>query len=145
MQREGDLVRIALSDVRHDQNGFAQLARLHSLPNECFLEDIAIAMENASWFDADMCAVFGAILCSIGNELNAVHLANIPSDVQHILSRNRFLSHYGKEELPDRWRTTVSYQRFDVSEVHRFANYIKNEYADRPELPEMSPALLRKV
>ena len=82
MQTECDRMKISLLDVRHDQNGFAQLARLHSLTNDCFLDDIEIAMGNTSSFDADMCAVLGAILCSIGNGLNTVHLANIPASVQ---------------------------------------------------------------
>ncbi len=101
-------------------------------------------MEATSWFDADMCAVLGAVLCLMVDDLNTVHLSNIPPGVKHILSRNGFLSHYGREKMPDRWNTTVSYRRFDVRDDLHFASYIEDEYAQRPEMPDMSPELLKK-
>ena len=52
--------------IRHDYWGFDALTRLHAQAKEYFLEDIEIDMGTTIWLDADMCAVFGALLYSLG-------------------------------------------------------------------------------
>ena len=101
-------------------------------------------MNQTSWFDADMCAAFGAILYSLGVNLNRVNLNYIPKSVETILSKNGFLSHYGRAKIPDRWGTTIPYQRFDAEDDHYFARYIETEFIQRPEIPDMSLGLLKK-
>ena len=78
-------------------------------------------MSTTSWFDADMCAAFGAILYSLSDNLNTVRLTNIKPKVENILSRNGFLSNYGREKIPDRYGTTIPYQRLDVKDDRYFA------------------------
>ena len=130
--------------VRHDYWGFEALTQLHSQAEEYFLEEIEIDMGSTYWLDADMCAVFGAILYSLGDNLNTVNLVNIQPGVEKILSKNGFLSHYGRVKIPDSWGTTISYQRFDVSDDRFFSGYIEAEFIHRIEMPEMSPGLLKK-
>ena len=101
-------------------------------------------MKATHWFDADMCAALGAILYTLGDNLNTVNLINIHPNVASILSKNGFLSHYGGETIPDRWETTISYQRFDVEDDRYFASYIEDEFIHRSEIPEMSPGLLKR-
>jgi hypothetical protein len=91
-----------------------------------------------------MCAAFGAILYSLGENLNRVNLIHVPQDIETILSQNGFLSHYGGIQISDHWRTTIPYQRFDVKDDHYFARYIETEFIHRPEIPKMSPGLLKK-
>ena len=78
-------------------------------------------MNGTHRFDADMCAPFGAILYSLGVNLNRVNLNYIPKSVETILSKNGFLSHYGRAKIPDRWGTTIPYQRFDAEDDHSMA------------------------
>ena len=47
-------------------------------------------MKETHWFDADMCAVFGAILYSLEKRLNTVSLIHISSSIEEILSKKRF-------------------------------------------------------
>ncbi|MCY4613238.1 MAG: hypothetical protein OXB94_06435 [Nitrospira sp.] len=101
-------------------------------------------MEATSWFDADMCAAIGALLYNLGENLNTVKLVNLPPSVEKILSKNGFLSHYGRVKIPDRWGTTISYQRFDVKDDRYFSGYIEGEFIQRSEMPTMSPRLLKK-
>ena len=89
-------------------------------------------------------AAFGTILYSLEERLNKVNLIHIPTPVEEILSKNGFLSHYGRAKIPDRWGTTITYQRFDVEDDHYFAGYIEDELIHRSEMPEMSPGLLKK-
>jgi len=137
-------VNITLSDIRHNQYGFKALVNMISKTDDCFGDDIYIDMGKTSWFDADMCAAFGAILYQLGKKLNTIRLTNIQTDVKIILSKNGFLSHYGQEKIPDCWGTTIPYQRFDVKEDRYFANYIENKLIRRHEIPTMSQGLLKR-
>ena len=138
-------MKFSLPEIRHDQAGFATLARLYSSTQECFFEDIEIDMQSASWFDADMCAAFGAILYRLERDLNTVNLTNIHPSVEEILLKNSFLSHYGRtEDTPDYWGTTIPYHRFNIEDGRYFFDYIVNAFSHQPELPKMSPELFRK-
>jgi hypothetical protein len=137
-------VKIRLPEIRHNQEGFEALVRLRSKTEECFLENIEIDMAWTTWFDADMCAAFGAILYQLSDSINTVKLVNIPKAVNNILSKNGFLSNYGREKLPDTWGTTIPYQRFEAKDDRYFASYIEEEFVRRSEMPKMSPGLLKK-
>ena len=137
-------MKITLPRIQHDKDGFAALVRLASETRGCLFDDVEIDMGAASWFDADMCAAFGAVLYRLGESLNTVTLTHVRTDVESILSKNGFLSHYGREKIPDRWGTTIPYQRFDVKDDRYFAGYIENELIHRGEIPAMSPGLLKK-
>ena len=104
-------MRHELPEIRHDRSGFAALVRLAAETEECLFDDIEIDMHATGWLDADMCAPFGAILYRLGRNLNNVRLANIPPRIATVLSKNGFLSHYGRERIPDRWGTTIPYQK----------------------------------
>ncbi len=137
-------MKFALPEIRHDQSGFEALVLLYAQTKDCLFDDIAIDMSAAGWFDADMCAAFGAILYRLGENLNTVSLQNLRPSVEAILSKNGFLSHYGRERIPDRWGTTIPYQRFDVKDDRYFAGYIETELMHRSEIPSMSVGLLKK-
>ena len=137
-------MRFLLPQIGHDYAGFEELARLHTHTKECFFDNVEIDMNGTHRFDADMCAPFGAILYSLGENLNRVNLIQIPQNVETILSQNGFLSHYGRVQIPDLWRTTIPYQRFDVKDDRYFSDYVEKEFIHRPEIPKMSPGLLKK-
>lgn len=137
-------MRFQLPKIRRDPDGFNVLARFYAVTEECVFEDVEVDMRQTHWFDADMCAVFGAILHSLRTRLNEISLIHIPQRVERILSKNGFLSHYGREQIPDQWSTTITYQRFDVEDDHYFAFYIEDELIHRSEMPQMSSGLLKK-
>jgi hypothetical protein len=137
-------MELKLPEIRHDQTGFEALVDLYSKTKACFAEDIDIDMSRTTWFDADMCAAFGAILYSLGEGLNAIRLMNIRPHVEKILSKNAFLSYYGREKVPDQWGTTITYQRFEAKDDRFFANYIENELVQRQQIPVMSTGLKKK-
>src|SRR5262249_16037327 len=96
------------------------------------------------WFDADMCAAFGAILYRLGTDFNSVEIVGMQGPVEKILSKNAFLSSYGGSKLPDRWGTTIPYQRFDVKDDRFFGQYVQKELMRRSQMPRMSQALGKK-
>ncbi len=103
-------MKFSLPRIRHDYRSFEALSSLYAQTKEMVFDDVEIDMRATHWFDADMCAVFGAILHSLRTRLNEVNLIHIPSRVEEILSKNSFLSHYGRARIPDRWGTTITYQ-----------------------------------
>lgn len=138
-------MRYYLPEIRHDKGGFEALVHLYAYTKNSRFENIEIDMKNTAWFDADMCAAFGGILYRLGESLNnTVNLTNISSNIETILAKNGFLSHYGREKLSDNWRTTISYQRFDVKDDRYFGDYIKNNLMNRSEVPAMSERLQKK-
>jgi len=137
-------LNLSLLDICHERDGFEALIQLGEATEACFFEDIDIDMGATTWFDADMCATFGALLYRLGDQANTVRLINIRPGVESILSKNGFLSHYGREKIPDRWGTTIPYRRFDVKDDRYFADYIENELIHRSEMPTMSMGLLKK-
>lgn len=137
-------MRVKLPEIRHNQAGFLALAKLAEETASCFLEDVAIDMSGVTWLDADMCAPFGAVLYRLTSALNSVALQHLSPDVERILSKNGFLSHYGGYAVPDRWATTISYLRFDAKDDRYFADYIENEFMRRSEIPSMSSGLAKK-
>src|SRR3990170_8541105 len=137
-------MKLALPQIRHEQSGFEAVVRLHAQTKDCRLTRIEIDMSTTNWFDADMCGAFGAILYRLSSGLNTIELTNIPQSVKTILSKNGFLSNYGRAKLPDTWGTTIPYQRFDVKDDRYFAGYIEGEFVHRPEMPKMSAGLIKK-
>ena len=69
-------MRVVLREIRHDGEGFAALARLHAQIENCFFDDVEIDMRSTTWFDADMCAAFGAVLYRLGDQLNTIDLTH---------------------------------------------------------------------
>ena len=137
-------MRLQLPAVYHDRSGFESLLQLSARTEDSFLDDIEIDMTSTNWFDADMCAPLGAILYRLGEKLNTIRLTKIPKQVEKILSKNGFLSSYGISKIPDRWGTTIPYQRFDRKDDRYFGSYIERELVRRREMPSMSKGLLKK-
>jgi hypothetical protein len=137
-------LKIRLPEIRHNQEGFETLVCLRSKTKDCLFDDIEIDMTSTSWFDADMCAPFGAILYKLSDNMNTVKLVNAPNAITRILSKNGFLSHYGGDKLPDTWGTTIPYRRFEAKDDRYFASYIEEEFIRRSEMPRMSVGLAKK-
>lgn len=137
-------MKVRLPSIEHDPTGFTALVTLFAETRDCSLEEIVIDMSTTRWLDADMCAAFGAILYQLGHNLNSIQLINLPSRVEKILSKNGFLSSYGRQRLPDTWGTTIPYERFEAKDDRYFAKYIETRLTARPEMPSMSAGLVKK-
>ncbi len=137
-------MRISLPPIHHGQTGFEALVRLYAQTETCSFEDIEIDMAAVDCFDADMCAALGAILYYLSYSANTIRLTNIRTNVEMVLSKNGFLSNYGRKRVPDTWGTTIPYQRFDVKDDRYFARYIETELIHRSEMLRISPGVLKK-
>jgi len=137
-------LKFLLPSINHDRLGFQKLIELNVAAAEVSFEDVEVDMSSVTWLDADMCAPLGAILYRLSAALNEIRLTGIRPDVEASLCRNGFLSHYGREKVPDRWGTTIPYQRFEVKDDRYFAKYIEDQFIHRHEMPRMSRGLQKK-
>lgn len=136
--------RYQLRDIRHDRAGFESLVRLYADLKPARFVNLAIDMSHVAWLDADMCAPLGAVLYRIGHQGNTIQLVNLQPQVERILSKNGFLSHYGRVPVRDTYGTTIPYQRFDAKDDRFFASYIESKFVNRMELPRMSSGLVKR-
>jgi hypothetical protein len=137
-------LKITLPSIEHTFEGFRTLVNVHKSVEDAVFEDIEFDMSSTRWFDADMCAAFGAILYGVSANLNSIELTHIIPRVEDVLRRNGFLSHYGRTQTPDRWRSTIPYQRFEIKDDRYFAKYIEDKFIRRTEMPGMSVPLQKK-
>lgn len=131
-------------NIDHDAAGFRELVGLYAGSLAAAFEKVVIDMSSVTWLAADMCAPLGAILYRIGADLNEIELSGVNPAVEAALCRNGFLSHYGREKMPDRYGTTIPYQRFDVKDDRYFGQYIEADFVRRSEMPVMSGPLQKK-
>lgn len=137
-------MKYPLTEIRHNPNGFDTLIRLFAAYASSKFTTIEIDMTKTTWFDADMCAPFGAILYRLGSQGNRISLTQLQPNVERILTKNGFLTHYGRADLPDTYGTTIPYQRFDVKDDRFFAAYVESKFVRRTEMPRMSAALTKR-
>ncbi|NMC00656.1 MAG: ATP-binding protein [Thermoanaerobaculaceae bacterium] len=135
---------IPLRNINHDEQGFESLCDLYDKTKTFFLETVEFDMSKTTWFDADMCAPFGAILYKLGEMLNTIKFLHINQKVNEILLKNGFLSHYGQSKIPDSYSTTIPYFRFDAKDDRYFAVYIEQKLMNRDEIPNMSLGLKKR-
>ncbi len=137
-------MKVFLEDVHHDKRGFEALLDFHQKTADCVFDSIEVDMSRTFWFDADMCAMLGALLYRLGDNANSIRLTNIQDKVRVILSKNGFLGHYGHGAVQDSYDTTIPYRRFGLGDGRFFSGYVGEELVGRPELPEMSEGLSRR-
>lgn len=135
-------VTITLQQVRSDYAGFSQLSNIAFRVEDCILDDLNFDFTHCSWFDANMCAPFGAILYRLARNSNSFTLSNMRPEIQRVLCKNGFLSNYGLETIPDTYATTIEYKRFNLKDDRDFAYYITRKLVDKG-IPVMTNALLK--
>ncbi len=138
----GDQVEILLQDIRSEFEGFSTLADLADKLRDVVFDHILVNMSQVDWFDANMCASFGAILYQAG-VANSVSVFNLKPKVEEILSKNGFLVIYGGAPKKYAYGTTIGYRRFELKDDRAFGEYTRT-YLTEKGIPSMSPGLYKK-
>ena len=136
-------MRHTLQDIRNNRGGFAYLTELAWATQDLLGEHLIIDMGSVSWFNADMCAPLGALLYKISRNLNEVQLINLDPGIERILSKNGFLKSYGRGVVHDTHGTTISYERFDVSDGRFFTTYLDTNLLGKA-FPQMTDELWKR-
>jgi len=131
--------------LQSDYSGFKQIINLHEKIKTINSEDI-FTLDMPHWFDANMCAPFGAILSILINK-NVNITLNCENQVAEILQKNQFLPNFGFNisSKPDDYGSTIEYMKFDVNDDNKFKKYVETHFGNNVHrLPKMSPGILKK-
>ncbi|MCC6611673.1 MAG: ATP-binding protein [Burkholderiales bacterium] len=126
-----------LPDIRSDETGFRALASLWNSAQALEFSKLELDMTRCTWFDANMCAALGAVLARIADRLNAVEIVDVRPEVENVLCRNGFLTHFGYRAVEDRQRTTLPYRRLRLTDSGRFEDYLRDQLLGKG-IPEMA-------
>lgn len=131
--------------IKSDFAGYKSLVKLYHQTKDLFLNNVEIDFSGTTWFEANLSAVLGGIINKIERNLNDVVLTDFNPKIKDILERNHFLSHFGGRQLPDAKETTIKYRKFKTTDEKIFKNYLDTELLSKQDMPNMSPALRKKV
>ena len=130
-------------EIHTDYKGYSSLINLIDKTELLFLKEIFFDFSKVQWFDANLCAVLGAVVTQVQNNLNEVKLINFPKKIENLFKKNCFFGYFGKEVIPDINDTTIFYRKFKTSEEKYFQKYIDKELLSN--LPQMSELLRKKI
>ena len=105
--------------------GYEALIEFYEKMSTIYDSEITIDFRYNYWFEANLCAVFGAMIEELENRGNSTNVINVkkPKD---ILSRNGFLVKYGVPQPEETYNTEIDYKN---------VNYITSErYFESPEI-----------
>ncbi len=129
-----------LPTIHSQREGFERLASLAADAEKLYAERLEIDFSKCGFFDANMAASLAAVLARIGDDLNAVEIVKVPSGIEHILRKNRFLLSYGYNAIDDVNQTTLPYRRIQLSDAGRFEDYL-NRHLKGKGIPRMTEGL----
>lgn len=130
-----------LPAVRSQKDGFDHLAELAAETKEIFNSVVELDFSRCGFFDANMTAPLAAVLTKLSVErFNRIKIVNIPSAIENILCKNRFLVSYGYDPINDVNQTVLPFIRLQLKDGNRFADYL-NEHMNGKGIPRMTNAM----
>lgn len=129
-------------------NSFASyqsiISLYHENSNKLFSE---IPVELHSFFSANMSAALGAVLDVLSENFNTIKFEYIRDDVESILSKNDFLTFYGRKRAVDIYGTTIKFQKLKPTDGKFFKSYVIEELLNThvADLPRMSAGVKEKI
>lgn len=133
----------SLNNIHSSSSDYAQIAALYDKNKDMFFEKILVQL--LQWFDANMAAPLGAVLDLLEDNLNDINFVHIDNNIKTILQKNGFLSHFGYPQQADVHGTTIQYKKMRPDDGRYFREYVSNQFLNRPELPNMSVGLRKKM
>ena len=133
--------------VKSDLIGYETLVRLYYsfFSQNLAFSKLTLDFCQTTFFDANLCAVLGAILSKVSENNNTVTFINLHSSIDNIFTRNHFLSNFGGQILPDYNSTTIKFRKFEVVEDKQFNTYLDEELLIQQDLPQMTLKLRKEI
>lgn len=128
-----------------DYSGIKRLFNFYHQALEYYNTTIYIDFYNLEWLDANLSALFGAILYKLNKENNLLFSTdlNFVSDKFSVLFRNGFLS--SEEKIIDNYNSTISFKDFDKNDKAGFVDYIENELLSHRGMPKLNKSTNDKI
>ena len=133
------------SNISSTYEGYKLLVNLFQRVKDISLSEIIFDFSHNKWFEANLAAVFGAIIYHTDKNMNNIRFVNLSGKVEEILQKNYFLYHYGWVIKEDKYSTTIRYQKFSPEDEGLFKQYVSNQLLARPDFPRISELLAKKI
>lgn len=132
--------------LRTNQEGYNSLAMLYHQIIQSGEADINISLQKTTWFEANLCAVLGAIIRILSDEyFISIKLVDIPSNIQDILIRNCFLKGKDYSTIDFSEETVVTFQQFGNKHDTEFNDYLVKELLVKKDFPKLSSLLGKRI
>lgn len=135
--------KFILNNIESKFESFEQLIALYNMYKDTAFEDIELSFYK--WFAANLSSSLGGILDKLRENFNDIKFGTIYEPIKTIIQKNEFLSYYGYPKIPDINNTTIKYLKLKPSDGRFFNKYVFSELLDRPELPNLSSGLKKKI
>ncbi len=134
-----------LVKINNTFESFQSLIRLYQSHKDKMFGDVRL--EIRGFFAANMSAALGAILDKFTSNLNDVHFDYLDIQIETILSKNDFLTYFGKKRAIDIHNTTIKYQKLKPTDGKYFKKYVIEELIEghTTNLPQMSQGVKEKI
>lgn len=111
-----------------NREGYNSLAKLFNQIIQSNDEEISISFARTTWFEANLCAVLGAMIRILEDDYDfSIQLINIPIAIQAILTRNGFIGNIDHSTVDFSKETVVTFQQFAPNHDTAFDSYLKRE------------------
>ena len=99
------------SKITSEVVGYESLIEFFEKMSTIYDSSISMDFRNNYWFEANLCAIFGAMIEDLENRNNIIRILNLkqPKD---ILSRNGFLQKFGITKPIQSYNTELDYKTF---------------------------------
>lgn len=131
--------------IESNFEGYNALMDFYDKIKGLVLDEIILDFSNTKWLEANLIAILGAILNRAQSNPNNVRIENLSKEIESLLSKNHFLSHFGRLQISDYYGTTIKYRKFKITEEKLFKDYLDRELLSKKAMPDMSVLLRKKI
>ena len=124
--------------VCSDYEGYSFFTGLNDSVSGLEFDQLILDFRNNSWFEANLCAILGAIFNKAQDNIKTVFLRNMAQKQHDILSRNHFLASFGGEKIMDHLDTTIKYRRNKLTDEKLIHQFLSNELLGKQDFPRLS-------
>lgn len=130
--------------INNTFESFQSLIQLYEAHKAVSYKNIHLAIHY--FFAANMSAALGAILDKFTANLNSINF-DLKPEIETILSKNDFLTYFGKQRAVDINKTTIKFQKLKPTDGKYFKNYVIEELIEghTADLPQMSKGVKEKI
>lgn len=129
-----------------NREGYNSLAKLFNQIIQSNDEEISISFARTTWFEANLCAVLGAMIRILEDDYDfSIQLINIPIAIQAILTRNGFIGNIDHSTVDFSKETVVTFQQFAPNHDTAFDSYLKRELLVKKDFPQHTGLLGKRI
>lgn len=136
-------MRVDCGTVKSDYDGFSVIAEIASATKKQFFSKVELDFSSCSFFEANMAAPLYSVIAGLFENLNDVSVVKMTREIKQILQKNRFLSIFDIDAIPDSNQTALPFKILKKYAGEQFFEYL--EYYMRGKgIPKMSSALTKR-